>query len=356
MGRKHKHPEHENLERWLVSYADFITLLFATFTALYAMAKLDENKMKDVSKAIREGFQQQSILNSFQSVVNKQTQSHTKDSLLKGEGQGIMQYESMTYQAGEVHAVNKTVKELQQALKDLNQKIANTAAAAGPKVKDGELPPKGIDVSIQERGLKISFDSSLLFEPGSAALRQDALSDLDRVAERLQKFNNTNTIQVEGHTDDLPIATAVYPSNWELSTARASSVVRYLINHHKYTPSSMVAVGYGASRPLTSNWTAEGRRANRRVDIVIYSQQVAGETDPTYQKASEQTLIDSSTVQPLTKETQLIQEESDSPEEGPVKVIYKQPDGTEKVIIPPVVKPNAKPDLAPHIAPHAGKH
>ena len=349
MGRKHAHPEHENLERWLVSYADFITLLFATFTALYAMSQMDISKMKDVSKAIQEGFQQQSILNAMSVFKEQSPPSNDTNPAAeqRGGGKGILDYPNMTFQPGEVQTVNKVVKQLQNDLSTVNRKIAKESSAAaasgGP-----ELPPKGIDVSMQERGLKISIDSSLLFDSGSASLKQSALADLDTIADRLKTFNNSNIIHVEGNTDDLPIATAIFPSNWELSGARASAVVRFFINHHDYSPGSMVAVGYGSSRPIDTNLTAEGRRKNRRVDIVIYSDKVGNQTDPTFQRGTEQMEIDSSAPEPMDKQSQLIQEESEDTN-GPVKVIYVKPDGTKQILNPTVVNPDAKPDLKPKI-------
>ena len=334
MGRKKKHEEHENLERWLVSYADFITLLFATFTALYAMAKMDTDRLKDLEKYIQQGFQQQSIVSGVKAIFsseNKTSSPPSDPSLLPPGGQGVLDFQSLTFKSGETNELVETIDKLNEDLKEINQAIANEGKAKGPS-EDGELAPKGIDVTIQERGLKISFDSRLLFEPGSAALKQESYKTMAQIAERLKKFNKTHTIQIEGHTDDLPITSAVYPSNWELSTGRASTVVRMMINKHGFSPTSMVAVGYGSSRPIDINITAEGRRRNRRVDIILYSKQVGEQTDPKAQKTREEKLIDSRKTKP-TRQGQLIREESETPE-GPAQVIFYKPDGSKTIITP----------------------
>src|SRR3982750_1935940 len=125
MARKHKHPEHENLERWLVSYADFMTLLFATFTALYAMASTDAAKLKDVGAAIREGFAEQSILSGIKSILEgKSAPSANPDPIAstQGAGAGIMgKFESMTYQPGEVKSTQHMVDDLTSDLKEISK-------------------------------------------------------------------------------------------------------------------------------------------------------------------------------------------------------------------------------------------
>lgn len=387
MGKKKKHPEHENLERWLVSYADFITLLFATFTALYALAQSDLSKLKDVSAAVRDGFQEQSIMSGIKSIMQgKSPPSDNPNPIAseKGAGPGVIgKYDSLTYQPGEVKKVEKTYKQLKTDANEINAKLKKEAAqkkqagaGGGDKGKDGKgsggeaqgstdlkgthapnlgeeekNPPKGIDIAIQERGLRVSFDSRLLFKPGTAILKQESEATLDTIAKRLLPYNYTNVIHIEGHTDDQPISSAIYPSNWELSAARASTVVRYLIRKHGFNPKSLVAVGYGDSQPIATNMTPEGRAKNRRVDIIIYSKKVGDETTPSVQHNKEQTLLNESSLPSASSENLLRTEERDQynrliepSKSGPVKVIIENSDGTRYDYNPQMTpsKPTAK--------------
>ncbi len=368
MAKKHKHPEHENLERWLVSYADFMTLLFATFTALYAMAQTDAAKLKDISAAIREGFEEQSILSGIKSVLQGQSPpSKNPDPLSqeKGAGPGVIgKFDSMTYQPGEVRSTQKLVDDLTSDLKDANHEIKSLTVGAGgnqnepggqgqngasgqgqnsrpveagpPGTEEGQVPMRQIEVSVQERGIRISFDSRLLFGPGESSLRPFAYKFLDKVAARLKKFD-THRIHIEGHTDKQPIASSQFPSNWELSCARSSSVVRFFIGRHQFNPSSMVAVGYGDTQPISNNATAEGRARNRRVDIIVYNEKMSSVLNPRTQFMGEQQIVKSVSDGPEKPQTVLPVlpvPDAGSTTSGPVKIIIKEADGTEKILVP----------------------
>jgi chemotaxis protein MotB len=281
MGKKHKHPEHENLERWLVSYADFITLLFATFVVLYALSQADITKLREASVSIRQAF------HSSKPSIHKQSgggggalKGDSNPHILKDFGNSIMDKINPRYPPNENQkGVSKPIEE---AVKAANQEIAKqTPSPPGtPKDSDSqknptETPPA--QVVLQERGVLIRFASSLFFASGEAGLKPSAFKILDTVAPLL--ISSGSIIHVEGHTDDHPIASAIFPSNWELSCARASSVVRYFVTRHHLSPQNMAAVGYGETRPLATNGTPHGRQENRRVDIVILSSQAAGESD-----------------------------------------------------------------------------
>jgi len=204
MAKKAKHPEHENLERWLVSYADFMTLLFATFTALYALAQTDAAKLKAVGDAIREGFEEQSIMSGIKSIMQgKSAPNKNPDPLSseKGAGPGVIgKFESMTYKPGEVKSIQKLAEQLSSDLKDLNRELASDAEAmkrGGGKsdvpelekgIEDSQAPIRQVEAAVQERGIRISFDSRLLFAPGSATLKSTGWKFLDAVAERLKPF------------------------------------------------------------------------------------------------------------------------------------------------------------------------
>ena len=358
MAKKAKHPEHENLERWLVSYADFMTLLFATFTALYALAQTDAAKLKDVSEAIREGFEEQSIMSGIKSIMQgKSAPNKNPDPLSseKGAGPGVIgKFDSMTYKPGEIKSVKKLAEQLSQDLKDLNRELkadadamqANEAAGKGGTnvpalekgIEDSSVPIRQVEAAVQERGIRISFDSRLLFDAGSATLKPTGWKFLDTVAMRLKKFDH-DRIHVEGHTDAQPISTLIYPSNWELSASRASSVVRFFIDRHEFNPASLVAVGYGSTQPISNNATPEGRSRNRRVDLILYSEKLSQMLNPRTQFLQEEALSTKSDDPGKPKEVLPVLPDApahpDAPyKDGPVRVIIKEKDGTEKILIP----------------------
>jgi chemotaxis protein MotB len=315
VAKKHKHPEHENHERWVVSYADFMTLLFAVFTALFAMARAELASLKDVGAAISQGFNEQSLISGVKSVLKGQSGS---DGMGKNDmtGDGVVgKYRNMTYSPGEVEVldqVTEVIHQVNQAIQTLfeneeTDQAAKPAAATGPEEEPGqgqgkdkannpvpatEPPPQAIAVMVQERGVKISFDSRLLFQPGTAVLKPESMAMVGRIASRLAPLANTHLIHIEGHTDNQPIASALFPSNWELSTARASAVVRLLVSKYHFPQKNMAAVGYGDSRPLANNATPEGRARNRRVDVVIMNPIQSRTNDPRRQAQFEQPVLE----------------------------------------------------------------
>ena len=140
----------------------------------------------------------------------------------------------------------------------------------------------GLDIIHQERGLVLSLKDTILFEAGKADLSPNARKTLDRISQelRLAMGNKVSSIRIEGHTDNSPIKTSQYPSNWELSTARAIQIVRYLVESGRWTPTKISAVGYGEFRPLSTNSSIEGKRKNRRVDIVILNEGTQSQEAP----------------------------------------------------------------------------
>lgn len=304
MARHKKHPEHENLERWLVSYADFITLLFATFTALYAIAQSKLTDDHKVAEEITRSFQQETLLKGIASVFQGQSTPTAKPNPAfeeTGKGEGVIgKYESLVVTHGEKKAMEELLEELDEIANEIAEELEdaiqaeklNPALGVKDQVDDLEgIPLRGLEVSLQERGLKISFDSRLLFPSGSAQLNPKSLKFLDGVAERLMSAIPTHLIHIEGHTDNSPI-TGRYPSNWELSSARACTVVRHFVNQHRFAPTDLAAVGYADSRPVTTNSTAENRAKNRRIDIILHSRAEEKTADPRIQQRKERILID----------------------------------------------------------------
>ena len=245
MAKKHKHPEHENLERWLVSYADFITLLFATFVVLYALAQTDIADFTKLEESLKHAFSQNSmfdgqenVLDGSESIFDQQQGNSFIPSLM-------LEYISPKYEEDSFKEIAENIKELTEI---------------------GEL--EGITTKITEKGLLITFDDKYLFAPGSAYIDASAKKLLDKVGVLICKKFVLHSMLVEGHTDSLAMSSKQFPSNWELSGARACSVVRYLIDRFKFAPSLFSAVGYADTRPLETSISPKDP-ANRRVEILI---------------------------------------------------------------------------------------
>jgi chemotaxis protein MotB len=248
MARKKKPEEHENLERWLVSYADFITLLFAVFVVLYALSQLDLAKFKDLKISLSQAF----------APTIFKGQGAKPEAFEGPSGQDLLQKHYTGDQVNVIPPINPQLE---------LKRMEDTKKAIEEKIQEGDL--EGIDVKIDKRGLVISLLNSVFFDSGSAQIKEEAKSVLNNVALEIKKSFPGNRIRIEGHTDPDPISTAVFPSNWELSAARAASVVRYFIRQFKMDKEQFSAVGYADSIPIASNDTREGKQNNRRVEIVI---------------------------------------------------------------------------------------
>ncbi|WP_260293487.1 flagellar motor protein MotD [Sedimenticola hydrogenitrophicus] len=260
MARRRRHEEHDNHERWLVSYADFITLLFAFFVVMYSISSVNDGKYRVLSNTLTEAFvspvrsadpiQVGDEVRTLEPqmgdpVVPERNQPQTlpSDPLSeRGEDGSLM--ESRTLEA-----------------------VENELARALLEYADQGL----VNVSRTDRGVEVEMKSSMLFESGSARLSREALKALRNVILIVKPL--PNMINVEGHTDNVPISTISFPSNWELSAARAASVVHYFAKLG-VASERMAAIGYGEFRPLSSNTTAEGRKDNRRVNLLIMARQL----------------------------------------------------------------------------------
>lgn len=245
MAKKHKHPEHENLERWLVSYADFITLLFATFVVLYALAQVDATDFAKLEDSLKHAFSQNTIFDGQQNVLDGSDSIFDQQQANSFIPSLMVEYISPKYEEDSFKEIAEDIKEL-------------TAL--------GELD--GISSKITEKGLLLTFDDKYLFAPGSAYLAGDAKKLLDKVGVLICKKFVLHHMIVEGHTDSFAMSGKQFPSNWELSGARACSVVRYLISRFKFAPSLFSAVGYADTRPLETAISPKDP-ANRRVEILI---------------------------------------------------------------------------------------
>lgn len=252
MARRKRHDdEHENHERWLVSYADFITLLFAFFVVMYAISSVNEGKYRVLSS---------SLVSAFRNITTN-TEGPTVAS-----GTVVPMQAGATVLPRPVTSLRKNGKEEEQK-RQTRERMRNMAQeivqALGPLVKDGR-----VRITEGQKGVTVEINASVLFAPGDARLEASAVNALRAVAEILARTDFPVT--VEGHTDTTPISTPQFPSNWELSVVRASSVVRLFVDAG-VAPGQLAATGYGEQRPVAGNDTAEGRQRNRRVTILIES-------------------------------------------------------------------------------------
>jgi len=256
MERRGKRTEHSNNDRWLVSYADFITLLFAFFVVMYSISSVNEAKYKIFSDSLSIAFTQRlastsPIVPPNQPLVAPTQQKPTVTTLAN---RNKVLVDKRTAQLGEQQ--RKIEERMKKLANGLNQVMA-------PLINQ-----RLVSINQSRRGVVMDISASTLFGTGEAVLQASSLDVLRQVAVVLGKEDMS--IEVEGHTDDTPIATAQFPSNWELSSARASSVVRMLIDNG--VPAKRLAVvGLASNQPLAANDTAENRARNRRVTITIAS-------------------------------------------------------------------------------------
>ncbi len=254
MRRRRKHHEHAGHERWLVSYADFITLLFAFFVVLYASSQMDKKKVVQVSAAIKGAFEQLGAFSGNAAYTPEQQPGDSAVSTAPAE-----------------QAINPAITD--EALPDVNLLKRQLQEALGEQIQRHEIEihatPEGLVVSLREIGF---------FNSGEATLLPEGRATLTRIAGVLNERGFQ--VRVEGNTDNVPIHTERFRSNWELSTARATEVVSLLVEQHGFDPALISAAGYSQYRPRTSNDTEEGRKQNRRVDLVIVARREKGAARP----------------------------------------------------------------------------
>ncbi len=274
MARRKPHEEHGNHEAWAIPYADLMTLLLAFFVVMYAISSVNEGKYRVMADALTTAFGGAPRTVSQVQVGNQQLQGGGFDSpavirapsMTGGATADPTQLPSMASQMRMPVSMRNT-EQLQRAERQLARIATRLTEALAPLVKRGV-----ITVRRTELWIEVEINSDILFGTGSAALGADARQTLSKLAEVLA--DTPNGVRVEGHTDDLPIATALFPSNWELSAARAASVV-HLFADHGIQPQRLAMVGYGQFRPRESNALAEGRNRNRRVMVIILADSAA---------------------------------------------------------------------------------
>jgi len=240
MAKKKKAEEHENLERWLVSYSDFMTLLFATFVVLYALAQSDVDAFKNIADALNRAFSQNIFDNQAALLQGKET-------ILDGQEGAttplMLEYMNQRYEQKSYEEIKEDVEKLKE---------------------------NGVSAEIDDRGLVIRLDDhAIKFAPGSAEIKPESFKVLSAVSKIIKEKFSIHYLQVEGHTDSDRISSSKYPSNWELSSARASSVIRYMIANQDFNPKIFIATGLADTVPVVKNTTPANKSKNRRVEIVI---------------------------------------------------------------------------------------
>lgn len=243
--RKPFDEDDSNPDRWLVSYADFITLLFAFFVVMYAISSVNQGKYNQLTYSMGSAFTGDAAVASNQKGTGA-------DGKIKGQPSSIMKPLPLS------HLYTEKQKRERESMAKMGLDISTALSSL---VNDGK-----VRVIQNGRGVRIDINDSILFQQGAAELSPAANTIISEIASLLKE--NQRLIQVEGHTDNTPIHNAAFYSNWELSAVRASSVVR-MLSSSGIADKRLSALGFGASQPMSENETAEGRAKNRRVSIMV---------------------------------------------------------------------------------------
>lgn len=247
MAKKKHHEEHAD-EGWLLPYSDLMTLLLALFIVLFATSSTDASKFQAMSEAFREVFM---------------------------GGTGILEYTATTPMNELPHPPVLTEEELKEKV---NEFLEDSAAEEMENLKELQsqvekyIEEKGLSLSLQtkltEKGLLVTISDLALFESGSATVRKDAVTIAHEISELLVT-DPSREIMITGHTDNIPISTSQFQSNWELSAVRSINFLKIVLENKKHNPIHFSAIGYGEYRPVDTNKTVEGRKNNRRVEVLI---------------------------------------------------------------------------------------
>ena len=236
--RRQKHAA--NHERWLVSYADFITLMFALFVVLFASSQADKKKEAQMSQAIHQAFKALGLFPSAPADPRATPANLPPVNVVLGD---------------ELAAAPEVKQDLERIQKDLEKRLS------------AQIAEHIIDLHLGREGLVISLREAGFYDSGSAVPHPSSMHSIDTIAAALMPA--PYDIRIEGHTDNVPIHTAQFSSNWELSTTRATWLAEWLIVRKKFQPQRLAASGYAEFHPVAANDTPEGRGRNRRVDIIV---------------------------------------------------------------------------------------
>jgi chemotaxis protein MotB len=262
MRRRRRFEEHVNHERWLVSYADFITLLFAFFVVLYASSQVDKRKIGKLALSIQVAFQEMGVFET----------SNTKIPLSDSEAIPFSQVQVVenAEHTGDLEHFVQPMKGILSpnasagTMKDIRSELEKALAP--------EILKHVVEVKASREGIVVSLREIGFYESGSANLRPASKEAIDRLAGVLK--THSELLRIEGHTDNIPIHNARFDSNWELSTARAADLIKLFITRYHFEPKRLSAAGYAEYHPVAPNDSPDNRARNRRVDIVILNSEM----------------------------------------------------------------------------------
>jgi chemotaxis protein MotB len=257
VARKRTRPPHENHERWLISYADFITLLFALFVVMFASSQTDKTKASQVSESVKEALDKGGV-----KAVVHEILGGTVDDV--GKGNAMMRGPGGTRKLatpdGEIAGEKVSLTELLPSMRYLDEALSQ-------EIKDGN-----VEVRLESRGLVVSLRQSAFFPSGGDEIAPASFESLAKIATTIRDL--PNQIRLEGHTDSVPIHNAHFRSNWELSAARSIAMLELFCTRYDLPRNRFAIAGYADTSPVESNDTPQGRGHNRRVDLVILNQSV----------------------------------------------------------------------------------
>ena len=259
MSRRKRRAEHANHERWLVSYADFITLMFAFFVVMFSSSQVDKRRVGRIALAMQVAFEKLGIFESS----NTKLPLSTTQPMPFSETQTI-ENTSLREALGRLASSPQSSPSAGPGAAGLNQLRAEIEKALEPQIKLNEVA-----IEARHDGLVLSLREVGFFASGSATLRPDAMPAFGKLAAVL--LSHPYVLRIEGHTDNVPIHSSNFASNWQLSTARATNMIELFITRYGFSPDRLSAGGYGQFHPVATNDSPEGRALNRRVDIVILS-------------------------------------------------------------------------------------
>ncbi|SHN42050.1 flagellar motor protein MotB [Cryptosporangium aurantiacum] len=270
--KKHEeHEEHENHERWLVSYSDMMTLLMVLFLVLFAMSNVDQTKVILLQEGFNQAFGTNTVLQGSSSVLQSSSSDSAGLDMAAGSGPAGQLTEEekalvkKAVAAADLAAAQTRMLAAEAEAENLTEAQQKITAALKQQGLAGDA-----SFTIDERGLVVTIiTNAVIFTGDSAVLRPVGQRILHAVGPTLKAL--PNSIEVDGHTNQLPVPTRNYPSAWELSTARASAVVRYLTGNEGIAANRLRAVGFAGTKPLISPSDPRSVRQNRRVEIVVLS-------------------------------------------------------------------------------------
>lgn len=259
--RRHKEKHHSNHERWLISYADFITLLFAFFVVMYATSKADQKKQAEAAASINSAFRALGLFQSATPSKETETPNGAASALATSQDKPV---EPINVVLGDQMLAPQVQQDFERIKREFEGLLSN------------QISHHIVALRIGREGLVISLREAGFYDSGSAVPHPGSMATLGQIADALRV--TPYDIRIEGHTDNVPIHTEQFDSNWELSTARATRMARLFIVGHQFAPVRLSASGYAEYHPATTNETAEGRAQNRRVDIIVLPRITAPET------------------------------------------------------------------------------